>query len=522
MQHKRIDLEFEIKQEIAKNFLEQKITELEQSNDQKIQIILYLLKKTAGNALEIIEDPGWTLGDTFYLLKYGEKVFNGKIARWKKPLIMDNHKDVIIITEEKINEISRGWNEYVKQNLHINEERLKKEVQKGQEEVADNFRRRHSDIKNYIKELEEKKEEIQKSIVKEEERLIDQKPSMIKSRFGELIEFFKDQKSYNDLPYNLYMATEFLEDIDIKDEENNVCSPFVLKFFNQNFNSSTSRSSFSVDENTGDVVLLPDSNGGYFENIELSDFDPVYKTEEYTIHERHSNGDLEIYKITLGKMDQYGTKYIEIQCSETGNLYRQDYGQRRISDIRKPVIAFRNFNKNTEFEIEVEIKNGNFDVIYPTPQIKNKKNITWKGNTFDKKSIKIDGKKYPYLFWDARVKNKNFSIETGNIISSENTMAFLENACSKFSFDADLTTDFVTFWRPYLQQHRYNIVSFLINEECSCIANMKIKTPLKTQVVRVYMMYKPLINKIDFPIQNLSTIKKSSEPTIFEWGGFEF
>lgn len=125
------------------------------------------------------------------------------------------------------------------------------------------------------------------------------------------------------------------------------------------------------------------------------------------------------------------------------------------------------------------------------------------------------------MFWDGKLQTK-FHMTKAYCIRRDEVIDYLERECEKFGFDETLTTDFVTFWAPYLMRSECVLVRFLSAEECNKVAKVNINSPETIQLVRAYLVYKPLEEQISLSEPELEySVFDNSQPTIFDWGGFE-
>jgi hypothetical protein len=74
------------------------------------------------------------------------------------------------------------------------------------------------------------------------------------------------------------------------------------------------------------------------------------------------------------------------------------------------------------------------------------------------------------------------------------------------------------YWLPRLENNPFNLIHFASNayeEQAELII-----TPKPETTIRVMMLTQALQSKIDFPVQDLSALKKSRKGfTAVEWGG---
>ena len=218
---------------------------------------------------------------------------------------------------------------------------------------------------------------------------------------------------------------------------------------------------------------------------------------------------------------------LQIICP-SGDSQTIFFGENKTSDwfsmVRKPVIAFRDFDKPTKLEIIVNF-HGKYKMIYPKTKITPNNDLIWKCQILPNNSVVIAQKSFPYLFWDG-VSDvvRDIQFDQGFCVEKDKIISFLEKICCQFGFDDHLRTDFVTFWSPFLIQNDFSLVKVLTDLECAKIASLEIKSSQRTdkfQIIRMYIAFKKTDKKTKIKRQTLPKIQLSNSPKIFDWGGFE-
>ena len=105
---------------------------------------------------------------------------------------------------------------------------------------------------------------------------------------------------------------------------------------------------------------------------------------------------------------------------------------------------------------------------------------------------------------------------TGNIpITGQQGIKIMKKA-SKYCNDK-IIEEFIIYWLPKLEENEYNLIRFenleSINEQMSLDIN-----PTPDTLIRIFMKYKPLKNKIEIKEQELSSPVRNGF-TVVEWGG---
>lgn len=145
-----------------------------------------------------------------------------------------------------------------------------------------------------------------------------------------------------------------------------------------------------------------------------------------------------------------------------------------------------------------------------------------------KDEMLVDGKPYPYLFWEGTKKDLNFKQVDGKIaanrITKSDVVSYLETNLSKLGLNPTEQADFITFWAPLITKHDEVYVQFLIDEEYEeSIAEMQV-TPQPNQSRRIYMLYTDARDMQSFNVvqQEIETIPLDrSGFVLVEWGGSE-
>ena len=129
-----------------------------------------------------------------------------------------------------------------------------------------------------------------------------------------------------------------------------------------------------------------------------------------------------------------------------------------------------------------------------------------------------DGKNYPYLFWEG-ISKKELPVSRGFVIARADADKFLTEKLSEMGLNEQESKDFREFWVAKMQANTepYIFVSFLGTGEFNKIAPLNI-TPAPETLIRVFMFYSPLSQKVAVEPQYLSA-KERRGFTVVEWGG---
>jgi hypothetical protein len=128
-----------------------------------------------------------------------------------------------------------------------------------------------------------------------------------------------------------------------------------------------------------------------------------------------------------------------------------------------------------------------------------------------------NGLEYYALFWEGKPVIPIMP-KDGFVVPGKNTVQFLEEKLSYLGLNRREANEFIMYWLPQMENNAYNLIHFAgksYEEQAKLII-----TPTPETCIRVMMLMKPLDSKIDFPLQDLSDLKKSRKGfTVVEWGG---
>ena len=165
-----------------------------------------------------------------------------------------------------------------------------------------------------------------------------------------------------------------------------------------------------------------------------------------------------------------------------------------------------------EEDMNVEVKLGHEELLttsYP------KYIDSWK--VFARKDgiLEYDGREYYGLYWEG--KNHSTSIQDGFVIKGEDTTKFLEEKLEILGLNEKEINEFIVYWLPKIEHNKYNYIRFETKEEIENYMPLEI-TPTPDTVIRVYMNFKGLDEKIDVKEQKLTKVNRKGY-SVIEWGG---
>lgn len=158
---------------------------------------------------------------------------------------------------------------------------------------------------------------------------------------------------------------------------------------------------------------------------------------------------------------------------------------------------------------------GELTTTYPkyNPQTGWKVTAEPNGHLYDQ-STKQD---YRYLYWEGDSAYK-YNLDKGFVVPGDKTAEFLREKCAYLGLTMEEYNEMIVFWLPEMEKNPYNLIHFS-TDEYEKQAKLTV-TPKPDEMIRVFMVYKPLKTKIDLPEQQL--IKKERHGfTVVEWGGMK-
>lgn len=209
-------------------------------------------------------------------------------------------------------------------------------------------------------------------------------------------------------------------------------------------------------------------------------------------------GELELHEgFVMGELD---TTYFKLDYSE-------------MDGMAKPIIYLY---PEEDMLVNVDLKiEGKLTHTYP------KYDNGWQvlartdGTLFDE-----NGKEYYALYWEG-LGREDFMVNEGFVVPGEETIPFLERSLEILGLNRREANEFIVYWLPKLENNPYNLIHFS-TKEYEEIAALNI-TPEPETLIRVMMVYQPLQEKVDLPVQDLSKLAKERKGfTVVEWGGSLF
>lgn len=128
-----------------------------------------------------------------------------------------------------------------------------------------------------------------------------------------------------------------------------------------------------------------------------------------------------------------------------------------------------------------------------------------------------NGQEYYALYWEG-IAGKEFTPQNGFIVSGKETAIFLEEKLAYLGLNRREANEFIMYWLPQLENNPYNLIHFSgIEYEREAVLTIK---PQPETIIRFSMITQALQSSLNFPIQDLTSMKKVRKGfTVVEWGG---
>ena len=141
--------------------------------------------------------------------------------------------------------------------------------------------------------------------------------------------------------------------------------------------------------------------------------------------------------------------------------------------------------------------------------------------------MKVDGKEYPYLFWEGshdqlKFQRSDFGV-FGYQIKTDSTIQFLEEILGKLNFNSTERTDFITYWAPRIEKTDYADIQFLIDQDYDSVIGDLTVNPKPNNERRMFMIFRGSDEFSIDPIFIEPKLKSFNREGFYllEWGGAE-
>jgi len=129
-----------------------------------------------------------------------------------------------------------------------------------------------------------------------------------------------------------------------------------------------------------------------------------------------------------------------------------------------------------------------------------------------------DGEEYSYLFWEGKTRAIKCDFSKGFVVRGADTGVFLRKTLAQIGLTPREYNEFIVYWMPLMQNNVWNLISF----QGTTYTDNAVLTiePKPDSVLRVYMVFKPLVYPINVPPQEFAPFERRGF-TVVEWGGSE-
>ena len=164
------------------------------------------------------------------------------------------------------------------------------------------------------------------------------------------------------------------------------------------------------------------------------------------------------------------------------------------------------------------MKKEDGEIAFKYPSTRDNEDNYWIIKANKNGNIIYKNRNIQYLFWEC-LFNKPFNIDEGFVIEGKDCSDFFEEKFDYLGISNNITADFITYWCPKMIHSNYVLIKFQ-GDEYDQIAPLTID-PKPNHLVRVFVTFRLLEEKITIPIQNIDkfSIKDKKGFLVFEWGG---
>lgn len=134
-------------------------------------------------------------------------------------------------------------------------------------------------------------------------------------------------------------------------------------------------------------------------------------------------------------------------------------------------------------------------------------------------SLTYDNKQYPYLFYEAELKEFPIDKTTGYVVAGTDLVSYFKQILPTLGLNEKETNDFIDYWMHRLSVAQpYYFIHFLSNEQIEAIEPIDISQTPDTEI-RIRTYFKPLEYPISVKQQVLPKSPARRGFTLVEWGG---
>ncbi|HTL80420.1 MAG TPA: hypothetical protein VL651_01880 [Bacteroidia bacterium] len=181
----------------------------------------------------------------------------------------------------------------------------------------------------------------------------------------------------------------------------------------------------------------------------------------------------------------------------------------------KPVIYV--YSERTQAVSIQLLLNGKMGYTYPAY------NDGWNFTADPDGNLRMNGKMYPYLFWEGETNLDYASTNwnEGSIVLKDSLTEFFERTLAEMGMNEKEITDYITYWVPRMQKNDSCYIHFIMNEDYDQYAEMNIspKPDSKYQAFMVWTNAEGIPDRKLSP-QHFKPMQRKGL-TVVEWGGTE-
>lgn len=178
----------------------------------------------------------------------------------------------------------------------------------------------------------------------------------------------------------------------------------------------------------------------------------------------------------------------------------------------KPAIYLYPKNK-TLFNVKVFPKG---ELTYTDPKYPN--STGWNGLAYPDGSIEVNNKLYPYLYYEAKIRDDLIQIpENGYVIQQSGLEMLLDQLLPKLGLSEKEATEFKDYWLKSLPNSSYYFVGILPQDHIDFLESLEINPKPDTNI-RVHLYFKLLDQPIEVKSPTIETPKRTGFIMV-EWGG---
>ena len=114
------------------------------------------------------------------------------------------------------------------------------------------------------------------------------------------------------------------------------------------------------------------------------------------------------------------------------------------------------------------------------------------------------------------MSNTQWNLQNGFVVAGADTAAFLQETLAYMGLTPREYNEFIVYWLPQMQNNAYNLITFQTDAYTNA-APLHI-TPQPDSMLRVFMAFKPLTQKLTIAPQTLTPWQRTGFAVV-EWGG---